>query len=359
MKRKDLVIIFIAFLVNLLDGCAYRSKNTLQKQALMAPSEQEKKTKNFKAHIDVSVPIKLPDGTILEVQAEVSRPEKKIEPKTLFILVPGSGNVSRRGETAGDGVDLYVTPVEIYSLWSNILSENGFFVLSYDKRTCNANFNILCKKNPTKDIDDTGVKALAQDLDQIYDFAANKLASNNDRTKIILMTTTQGAQVVTQATCAKKADGIVLLSPIIGDLESVWVEGLMRAQREKNNTTLKNRLLNEAETTKGFFSSLKKNKFPDSAHVHGASIRFWRSWLLSSIDTVGALAALNKNILILLSANDVFSARESLINDPKYLQNKARFSVKIINQADRNFIYDGQVAYKARREIINFAKKLK
>lgn len=363
MRKKDLVrILFSLLLINLLDGCSYRRStmpDTLQKQALMALSEQERKTKNFKNHIDVSIPIKLSDNNNIKLQAEVSRPEKKVEPKTLFILVPGSGNVSRRGETAGDGVDVYATPIEIYSLWSNTLSESGYFVLSYDKRTCNNKFNILCKNNPTKDIDENGIKALAQDLDQIYDFAASKLASASDNTKIILMTTTQGTQVITQSACAKKASAIILLSPIIGDLGSMWVEGLMRAHRQKTNPTHKNRLLNEAETTKSFFSSLQNNKFPDSSQVHGASVKFWRSWVQSSARTVEALAALNKNILVLLSDHDVFSSAERLIKNQKYLQKSHNFSIKIIKDADRNFINNGHLADKAGQEVVNFVKRIK
>ena len=184
MRGKDLVwLIFILLFVNLLGSCAYRLTNTLEKQALMNKSEQEKKTKTFKNHIDVSIPVKLPNNITIQVQAEVSRPEKKIIPKTLFILVPGSGNVSRRGETASDGVNLYTKQLEIYSMWSKILAEKGFFVLSYDKRTCNNYARNLCKNNPTKDIDEKGIQALAQDLDQIYDFAANKLSFNPRKRK--------------------------------------------------------------------------------------------------------------------------------------------------------------------------------
>jgi hypothetical protein len=348
MKRKDLVYVCSLLLINLLAGCSYRAPQILHKQTLMTPSADEKKTKTFKNHIEVNIPLKIFDKNIY-IQADVSRPEKKFEPKTLFILVPGSGNVSRRGEAAGNGIDLYNNPLELYSLWSQALSEEGFFVLSYDKRSCSNKFNILCKNNPTNDIDEKGIKALAQDLDQIYDFAASKLASTGENTRIVLMTSTQGTQVISLASCAKKASAIVLLSPLVGDLGSLWVEGLMRASHQANNSTHKSRLLNEAESTKSFFSSLQK--FPDKSHVHGASIKFWRSWLDTSLKSAETLAALNKNILVLLSGSDVFSAAERL-------KNRRNFTMRVITEADRNFINNGHLAPQARQEVIKYIKNL-
>src|SRR5437879_4525762 len=141
MRRKQHVeILFIALIINFLGGCAFPA-TTLQKQALIAPHEAEKEINIFQNRLGVTIPIARPDGNYLHVQAEITRPEKKIEPNTLVILVPGSGNVSRRGESASDGVDPYALPIEINSLWSKVLSDNGFFVLSYDKRTCNPSFN--------------------------------------------------------------------------------------------------------------------------------------------------------------------------------------------------------------------------
>ena len=139
----------------------------------------------------------------------------------------------------------------------------------------------------------------------------------------------------------------------------MWVEGLVSASRQKANASQKNRLLNEAETTKSFFSSLKHNKFPDASQVHGASIKFWRSWVESSAQTMDSLAALNKNILVLLSDQDVFSAKEYLLKNQKYLKYKHRFALRIVENADRNFISDGHLADKAGLLVADFVKKLK
>ncbi|MCA9507993.1 MAG: hypothetical protein KC505_06190 [Myxococcales bacterium] len=311
----------------------------------------------FFQRIEVSIPLDLPEGSGL-LNADVYRPEKKSLPKTLVIIVPGSGNISRRGETAGDGIDSYEEPVELSSSWAHALVEQGYFVLSYDKRTCTKAISTLCQNNPQKDIEEQGITALARDLDQVYEYAKSKLTLNDKNVRIVLLTSTQGAQVISLSKSAQDASGIVLLSPIVGSLEEMWVTGLNRAFEESKDFHRKNRLGNQKESMKEFFSSFKAGRFPDGANIRGASVQFWRSWIGASPKTIPLLLVNKRPMLALFSNKDVFSSQEMLGNLKKSSAAHPEFLIKNISKFDRNFIEDNMIAQTAVDEVVTFIQKL-
>jgi alpha-beta hydrolase superfamily lysophospholipase len=321
---------------------------------LLLPEDLSAPVSNFVKRIDVAIPIKSADNSPLDIQAEVSRPKKKIEPKTLILLVPGTGNVSRRGETSSDGINTYAASVELYSLWAQELSDKGYFVLSYDKRTCTKTHNALCQTQITKDVDELGIKALAHDLDQVYNYAYRKLSADNGQTRIVLMSTSQGAQVISEAQCAKKTDAIILLSPIAGSLPDLWIQGLKHGAEREKNSIRKNELRNQAESTRAFFDSLAKEKIAANTTIYGASMTFWRTWLKSSDETIANLAALNKPVLILLSKNDTFSAFNNIISNKNYARKKQNFYIVNIDNSDKNLLFNNNLSPQALKEVIKF-----
>lgn len=321
------------------------------------PATPKLPEKKFFKQVELSIPITLPDGKG-ELNAEVFRPDKKILPKTLVIIVPGAGNISRRGESAGDGVDSYKEPIDVSTIWAKALADKGYFVLSYDKRTCTQKVSTLCKTNSQKDIELEGIASLARDLDQVYQFIVDKLSLKNDKVRLILLTSTQGAQVISLSESAKVASGIVLLSPILGSLEDMWVGGLTKAHEAANDFNRKNRLANQAESMKGFFDSFKAGHFPDTATIRGASAKFWRTWMEASAKTLQRLKEYNRPTLTIFSEKDVFKTPAIVSELDKAVKHSKSMRAKYIDSYDRNFVASGTVAPPVIEHVMQFIETL-
>lgn len=321
-----------------------------------APEPPKPAPKTFFQQVDLTIPLTLPDTTKGELNAEVFRPEKQAVPKTLVIIVPGAGNISRKGEAAGDGIDSYPQPVDVSTIWARALVERGYFVVSYDKRTCTKKVSTLCQNNSQKDIESDGIIALARDLDQVYQYIKSKLSLKNNEVRLMLLTSTQGAQVVSLSESAKEASGIILLSPIIGSLEDMWVDGLTRGFESTTDFNRKNRLGNQKESMKGFFTSLKAGQFPDGAIIRGASVQFWRTWVEASTKTVPQLLNNKRPTLALFSDKDVFATPRMLEDLKKATRTQKNFLVKNLSQFDRNFVSENSVAPSVIEEVVRFVE---
>lgn len=316
------------------------------------------KPAEFHQHLEASIPLTFSSGASGEVNADIFRPIKRSEPKTLVIMVPGSGNVSRRGEVVGDGIENFKTTLEMNLSWAKALSDKGLFVLSYDKRTCTGRTNSLCRTNDQSDIDKDGILALARDLDQIYLFAKEKLDAREENSRIVLMSTSQGAQVISLSQCAKNVSGVVLLSPVIGDLETMWIAGLARASEMAERGGERNQLINRKESMTGFFTSLKRGDFPENAHVRGATITFWKSWIDATKNTTPRLKANGRPSLVLFSAKDPLTPKVITENLRKESQHSTALKVKTLSDNDRNFVSAEGVPDGALREVMSFVKTL-
>lgn len=305
---------------------------------------------NFHKMLDLNINFVNEYGNI-SLNANVYRPHRKIRPKTVVILVPGSGNVSRRGESSGNGVDSYKGSKEIYHLWAKVLAEQGIFVLSYDKRTCTKEINSICQSNPQIDIEQKGIKALAEDLDQVINFTLSNLKSFHKPFRLVLMSSTQGASTISLAQNINQAHGIILFSPIIGDIESMWVEGLAKAIEKSKSEGQKYQLENRKESMVGFFQSLKNNQFPDHANVKGATAKFWRSWMESSIDAMSKYKTSSSKLLLMFSDNDVFSYPPLAIKDSNIISKK-------FAQVDRNFIANDHIPNDVVSYVVDYIENL-
>jgi hypothetical protein len=318
------------------------------------PKPAPRPKKDFHQLVQASIPITHEFGSG-ELKADIFRPHKKALPKTVVIMVPGSGNVSRRGESSGDGVDSYPVPIDVNVLWAKALSDRGFFVLSYDKRTCNTKVNPICNTNDQRDVDQRGISALSRDLDQVYDFALANLDAKSGDVRLVLMSTTQGAQTIALSRSLKNTHGVVLLSPIIGDLETMWVLGLTKAAEQAKWEGQKNQFLNRKESMAGFFTSLKKGDFPEMANVKGATVRFWLSWIDASKNTLGKFKETDRPIFMLFNENDVYSQ----LNHIKAQGNSHHtIKVKTYSEGDRNFVTPQGIPEHALNDVVAFIEGL-
>lgn len=349
--------IFMAWLIVLVDCLGCTAQRILSEAPVSRITKSPDvaieipKTKISHERTDLTISLALPSGSAL-LNAESFRPHKITRPKTLVIMVPGSGNVSRRGENNTDGITTFKNPLDINLMWAQSLADSGLIVLAYDKRTCNSKINPLCQDNWHGDIDEEGITALARDLDQVCAFAENKLEGSG---RLVLLSTTQGAQVISLSNCLKKAAGVVLLSPVIGDLDKLWINGLNNAS--VNAKSDRNQLKNRKESMEAFFNSLKKGDFPKSANIKGASLKFWQSWIEASPKTLPKIIESKKPALAIFSAKDFFSPN-LLLQKIKNEAKNSQFQLKIIEDSGRNLADEQGVSAQAFKQISLFIKSL-
>lgn len=354
--------IYITLFVTLVDSAACISSKAMNMRVL-PPSISDAPT-NIKETIQpinhsfttsvVKIPLRLPSGTG-ELNADFYKPKVRPEKTTLLIIVPGGGRTSRKGEVLDDGIKSYEMPLMPSEDWAKALAQKGFFVLSYDKRSCKSAINPLCANNEQRDLDEEGIGGFAKDLDQVYTYAVS--AFHKPDMRVVLLSSTQGAQVLALAECAKTADGIVLLSPIVENLENMWIAGLDHTYHHAPASE-KNQWLNRKESMQAFFNSLKKGDFPETATVRGASVKFWLSWMDASKNTLAALKDLNRPVLLVFSEQDNFTNKEMI----KTLQNQAKrnktMSIKTYGNTDRNFTSKQGVPLAALNDITNFIESM-
>jgi alpha-beta hydrolase superfamily lysophospholipase len=227
----------------------------------------------------------------------------------------------------------------------------GIFVLSYDKRTCSEAINHLCLTNPQNDIEEQGLIALANDLDQVFKFTLDHLKVLKAPIRIVLMSTTQGASTISLSKNLNKLSGVVLFSPIIGDLETIWVNGLAKAVEQSKSTSHKHQLQNRKESMAGFFHSLKNGEFPDTANVKGATVKFWRSWMESSTHVLKTYEKAQIPVLLMFGQNDVFSYHPSAKTLP-------HITSKNYSKIDRNFVVNNEIPQALVDDVIKYISAL-
>lgn len=234
------------------------------------------------------------------------------------------------------------------TLWGEALSNAGIFALAYDKRTCQSE---RCEKNDQSDIDTLGIKALANDLDQVCQFVEKNVGADAPY-QLILMGSGQATQVITASSCLKSASGVVLLTPIVADLEKTLVEGFLEAGNRETSRIKQNNLKNQGESYRDFFANLKKGAFKEDGFIRGASVIFWRSWFLESEKSMAELNASKKPTLILYQQNDPFMA--AVILDPVRTRLSKSITLKPLALSDRSLIENSALSKKAITEIIEF-----
>jgi hypothetical protein len=343
------VIIFMAWLlalINCLSGCV--SQKTFHEPVKTTAGQVVPEFSSQVSQTDLTISLRLADNNA-SLNADLFKPSRLLNPTTLVIMVPGSGNISRRGESNTDGINTFNHFIDTNYLWAQALASQGLMVLSYDKRTCNAKTNPLCQTNWHKDIDEEGIKALANDLDQVCQYAS-RIGG-----RIVLLSSTQGAQVISLSQCLKDAKAIILMSPIIGELDKMWINGLNHAVTTTPHE--KNQLINRKESTEAFFNSLKRGDFPNSANIKGASVKFWQSWIEASPKTLPRIIDSKKPSLLLFSSKDSFSPL-SLITQAKNGIKNSSSRLRIVDDSDRNLANELGVSAMALKEISKFIKDL-
>jgi hypothetical protein len=378
MKHFGLVISFILVLVDSL-GCATSNlfthpvdlkldppaaaKNGTAKAS--AEQAEPKSAKAFGAHEKVETSVDLDFFTLVNelptktnsgtVNATAYIPSAILQPKKVVVLVPGSGISSREGEAKTDSIHTYDEMIKINVAWGEALANAGVYVLAYDKRTCVEKKNSICRTNDQTDIDALGIKALANDLDQVCAFVDLNVGTGSEF-QLILWGTAQAAQVIASSECHKRASAVVLVAPVITSLKKTWVDGFLLASEQTTSRIRKNDLKNQSQKFDDFFLNLEKGNFPVGGFVQGASVSFWQSWLSASGQTLGSLTAAGNPTLILYSEGDPFMG-PSIMSDLHKATPKGLVVAQSVKNADRNLLSSGALSPQAVPAVLEFINK--
>lgn len=260
----------------------------------------------------VSVPVA--DGVTATLGATLVRPKDGRGPAIL--MVPGGGDISRKGTRPGDGVDVYPKPVDVTAAWAEAFARRGALVLAWDKRTCGPNDDPACSKNPQDDIDTSGPAALAKDVDAACALMKGEPAFDG---RIVLFAHGQAGQVALTSTCAKDAAVLVLLAPIPRGIDEVIVAGIKdRARRAEKaaagqkDEAGKEALLEKAGQLKSLastrdaeFASMKAGRFAPTARIGGATLAFWKGWIELTAKTAALIDAAPAKKIVVLGEGDL------------------------------------------------------
>jgi len=236
------------------------------------------------------------------------------DPFTIVLIVPGGGNISRRGARTGDGETEYARAVETSIELAAVFADNGMATLAWDKRSCGPRDDALCEKQPLDDVERVGPRALAVDVD-----AACAFARALPRTQhVVLWAHGQAAQVALSTTCADTAAAVVLVAPPPRRIDRVLTDGLKHrssvlasaAKKAKGDekTALAARshdMKQRAAQLEETFKAVLAGKFPKDARLMGFPITYWQGWLALTDEIPGEAPKPRVPWIVVLGADDV------------------------------------------------------
>ena len=300
-----LFLITNAFVV--VAGCSHMTHSTHQLVAGASGKVQEK------AYVfDVEVPGQ-PKSELMGVFLAAPNSENK----PIVLMVPGAGNSTFLGSQKSNGAHTYSKPLNITQMWAHELADAGFSSFSYNKRTCRAGQDHLCRNNAVTDIYKKGPVALSEDVDAACRMLRRDLGVPSE--KIILWTHGQGGQVVLSSECGRRAKVVIITSPMTDRVDLMLVRtlhhraSLLRAEAEAETVTeLKKKSLrakalnisNRAESFKATFLSIESDRFIDTASFLGVPLSFWYGWRKSTEDIDLQLAKQKGNVILFQGKND-------------------------------------------------------
>lgn len=301
------------------------------------------------------------DGIPIRLNATATTPmlDGEVIKGPVFVLVPGAGDVSRKGLRRGDGVAAYASPIAVTTAWQDLLGVAGASTLAWDKRTCGPNDDSDCLKNPQDDLDKEGPVALAKDVDAAC-AVARTLPGFDGR--LVLMAHGQAAQVALASTCAAESQAIVLLSPVPREIDAVLVDALLSRHAKKQDEAKaakapddKARLTDEAvalrnlaATRQAGFASMRGGKFSREARVDGATIAFWLGWMELTGRTRALLGSVKDKTVVVLGAGDA-----QLGEGDRALVQGLPAKKTLVLDADHHLLNDGALQPAIGLEVID------
>jgi hypothetical protein len=275
----------------------------------------------------------------------------KKSPKNIVVLmIPGSGFASRLGTKEGDGIYSYQQPIDLNDQRALIWAKNaGFKILSFDKRTCSNQKYAKCFNNEINDIDQNGISALSNDLDQVCNAVLNEYPNH----KLVLLSSDQAGHTALLSKCVKQADLLIWIAPIPYDISKIMTDGLQETvDNYTNDSFAKLKLKSRASTLAETFKLFNNNAFAKDTKVLGASTTFWNSWILVSNQTSYLIEKLKTPLLLVLGQNDRFLSNKAKIAVKELINKNKIQKLVTIPYADRNLLITENIDLKAEELIL-------
>lgn len=262
---------------------------------------------------EVEIPLVLDDGTSTALPADLSLPAGDgVVP--FVLVVPGGGNVSRRGTRTGDGEIEYGDAIHTSHALAALFVEHGFATLAWDKRTCGPRDDPACDKQPLDDVEREGPRALAKDVDAACAFARSHPRAG----PIVLWAHGQAAQVALTSTCAADAAAVVLVAPPPRRIDQVLVDGMIqrakvvdgqakkaKGEEKKALTARAHDMRQRAAQLDETFKAVRAGKFPKDARLMGFPIPYWQGWLALTDEIPGGAPKPRVPWVVVLGERDV------------------------------------------------------
>ena len=298
-------LFLIAIILSVLVGCSHMTHSTHQ---LVAGASGKVQEKAYIFDVEVSgQPKSELMGVFLAAPNSENRP--------VVLMVPGAGNSTFLGRQKSNGAHTYSKPLNITQMWAHELADAGFSSFSYNKRTCRAGQDHLCRNNAVRDIYKNGPIALAEDVDAACRMLRRDLGIPSE--KIILWTHGQGGQVVLSSECGRRAKVVLITSPMTDRVDLVLVRtlhhraSLLRAEaatalgvKQKSLREKARNISNRAESFKATFLSIESDRFIDTASFLGVPLTFWYGWRKSTEDIDLQLAKQQGQVVLFQGEND-------------------------------------------------------
>ena len=290
-----------------------------------------------------------------------SAPNWENHPVVLF--VPGGGNPSFMGRQKGNGAQTYSTPLNVTQMWAEELAAAGFSSFAYNKRTCRAGQDKLCRNNAVTDIYKKGPLALTADVDAACHLLQADLGIAADR--IVLWTHGQGGQVVLESNCGKRARVVMITAPLTDRIDHMLVRtlhhrsNLLRAEASEALDLRKQSLnekaqyyANRAESFKATFLSIESDRFIDTASLLGVPLTFWYEWRKATDDIDIRLARQQGKIVLFKGLQDTNYSDQDMRN----LRNFAKLNkVELVQvpKADHYLIDRTKISKDAKESVLS------
>ena len=218
-------------------------------------------------------------------------------------IVHGSGPQSRHGLIPGQLGLTLPEPVPVYDELAEGLQDQGYAVLTWDKRTCGP-FNGCAENDYPPPPDDLVFDTFARDVDAVLDH----LAARDDTRDLVLVGHSQGGTIAAELAAERQdLDAVVLVAS-----PAIPIDEVLAAQTDKlaelvtaagQQGTAADQAVAELGEVADAVGGIAEGNI-GGADVAGASRRFWASWIEVSREAPEQLRSADVPVLALGGAYD-------------------------------------------------------
>ncbi len=220
------------------------------------------------------------------------------------ILIHGSGPVDRDSLLQEDVKGPFAAPVPLFRELATSLSQQGYAVLRYDKRTCTSVAVPTCSYFP-----EVAKKATWTDLigDAQAAFEFLKSQPNVDPNDIILIGHSQGASIALETQGVLRPSAVVLLAGTYAPIDEVLKRQLrwqLQSLKGPSAREQRERQQNRLSEVESVLLAIRDNQIPADEVILSATVGLWKGWLNSTDKTQEYLNSFTGPLLYIRGQDD-------------------------------------------------------